>query len=439
MSLNNALNAAVSGLSSQSASVAAVAENIANATTTAYKTRGVSFQSLVTNTSAGTANNQVGGGVIFKTRQNMEQQGLIQNTGVSTNVAINGQGFFVVTDDPNNQPSAFQYSRNGDFRTDENGLLINNERMILLGQKTDEAGAVIAANSSDLNSLSPIDLNTISGTSQATSKVTLKMNLPADAAIGATYSNAVEVFDPLGVSHTIVTEYKKTAANTWEATSADPVFTNNLNKQSGTIDFGNKSKKLTLAFNGDGSINTINPGNGAVPADIVNTDLTFNNGASNITFGLNLGTKGLKNGLTQSGSNTAKPAIEISLVDQDGVRFGQLSGVEIDDNGLVTATFDNGVRRPIFQIPIATFPNPAGLTNVNGTIYDENEQAGNYNLRLPGGGNAGVIEAVSIEQSATDTSKEFNKMIVAQQAYSSAAQIVSTTDDMFETLIGAVR
>jgi flagellar hook protein FlgE len=90
-------------------------------------------------------------------------------------------------------------------------------------------------------------------------------------------------------------------------------------------------------------------------------------------------------------------------------------------------------------VPIATFPNPNGLTHVNGTVYDENEAAGNYNLRLPGQGNAGSIVANALEQSTTDTSEEFNKMIIAQQAYSSAAQVVSTVDEMFQELISAVR
>jgi flagellar hook protein FlgE len=161
-------------------------------------------------------------------------------------------------------------------------------------------------------------------------------------------------------------------------------------------------------------------------------------GANDLTFNLDLGSQGLFDGLTQFSSNTDTPDIEISSIEQDGVRFGQLSGVDIGPDGIVTATFDNGVRRPIYQIPIATFPNPAGLTNIKGTVYDENERAGNYNLRLPGQGSAGTIEAASLELSSTDTSNEFNKMIVAQQAYSSAAQIVSTADEMFSTLLQAV-
>lgn len=206
---------------------------------------------------------------------------------------------------------------------------------------------------------------------------------------------------------------------------------------SGTIDTDSGTAgiqtTIDVTFNGDGSIASFTP---AVPA----FDITgFTTGANTSSVALDWGTVGQTNGLTQFSSNTTAPGLEIYLIDQDGVRFGQLSEITIDETGLVTAAFENGVRLPVYQIPIATFPNPGGLTHVEGTVYDENEAAGNYNLRLPGQGNAGNIIASALEQSTTDTSEEFNKMIVAQQAYSSAAQVVSTVDEMFQDLISAVR
>tara|TARA_B100001750_G_C15516820_1_gene607911 strand:- start:2469 stop:3866 length:1398 start_codon:yes stop_codon:yes gene_type:complete len=465
MSLGSALNASVSGLKAQSAAIAAVSENIANASTTAYKKREISFESLVTSSSAASSTNQVGGGVTYATSQNIAQQGLVQNTGVSTNIAINGQGFFVVTDDPTNQPSGFTYTRNGDFSTNERGLLINNEGSILLGQRTNELGQVTAANASDLNSLEPVDLNTISGTAGATSEVSLEINLPADGELyvypaGPEYVTAVEVFDNLGNSLTIEQTYRKVGVNQWSVQYSDPYETGDDTKTAvGTIDLDSAvagaQNTLLLSFNGDGSINQIatggtvaadnsfdptgSPASAAIPFDVSITGLSATTGATDLTFNLDTGTQGLFDGFTQFASNSNPAGIEINSIDQDGVRFGRLSGVSIDNDGIITALFDNGVRRPIFQIPIATFSNPEGLTNVRGTIYDENEAAGNYNLRLPKEGNSGNIVATSLELSTVDTSEEFNKMIVAQQAYSSAAQVLSTVDDLFETLIGAVR
>ncbi len=440
MSLGSALNSAVSGLNAQSTAIAAVSENIANVSTTAYKKREISFQSLITGTSASSSQNQVGGGVTYSTSQGLTEQGLVQNTGKSTNIAISGQGFFVVTDDPNAQPSGYQYTRNGDFDTNEQGLLVNNEGMILLGQRTDDDGNVTATNSNDLNSLIPIDLNTISGTAGSTSQVEMDINLPADSAINTgapgdpEYTTAFEFFDALGTSHTIEATFIKTAINTWDVTYIDPYITS-LGSASPSSGAGVAGTQ-TIVFNGDGSINTID-GAPAQPFNISVTGLT--SGANDLTFELDMGTQSLFDGLTQFNSSTATPDLEITKIDQDGVRFGQLSGIEIDNAGTVTALFDNGVRRPIFQIPIATFSNPDGLINVKGTVYDENERAGNVNLRRPGQGNAGDISATSLELSTVDTSEEFNKMIVAQQAYSSAAQVVSTVDELFQTLINAVQ
>lgn len=434
MSLNSALNASVTGLRAQSAAISAVSENIANASTTAYKTRGLSFESLVTGNQ--TSQGLSSGGVIFDSYQNINNQGLIQATDSGTDIAINGSGFFVVTDDVLNQPSGYAYTRNGNFKTDENGFLINNEGYYLLGQRTDDQGIVTSGSANDLNSLVPIDVNSISGTAQATSEVRFDLNLPADALATDTFTNSIEVFDALGVSHTIGITWTKVAANSWTATFATPVQTSTgvasatLDTDTGTA--GNQNS-IAVTFNGDGSVASFTP-------PVTSLALSgFTTGATNSSISLDMGTVGQTNGLTQFSSNTTTPRIEIFLIDQDGVRFGQLSSITIDNSGLVTAAFENGVRLPFFQVPIATFPNPGGLTHINGTVYDENQNAGNYNLRLPGQGNAGSIVASALEQSTTDTSEEFNKMIVAQQAYSSAAQVVSTVDDMFQELISAVR
>lgn len=431
MSLNGALNASVSGLRAQSAAIAAVSENIANASTTAYKTREVSFQSLVTG-----GLGAVGGGVVFGTFQDIRSQGQVQGTDIATNIAINGNGFFVVTDNIQNQPSGYVYTRNGSFSTDASGFLINSEGYYLLGQATDDLGNVLSTSANDLNSLTPIDVNSISGTAQSTTEVRFDMNLPADADIGDTFNNSIEIFDALGVSHTITVTWLKNAANDWTATFSDPVQTGTTTV-SGTTDTdsgtGGAQTTIDIVFNGDGSIASFNP---ATPTLNISG---FTSGADDSVISLDWGTVGGTDGLTQFSSNTVTPGLEIYLIDQDGVRFGQLSEVTIDESGLVTASFENGVRIPVYQIPIATFPNPNGLAHVEGTVYDENEAAGNYNLRLPGQGNAGNVIASALEDSKTDTSEEFNKMIVAQQAYSSAAQVVSTVDEMFQDLIGAIR
>lgn len=424
MSLSSALNTSISALKAQSAAISSVSENIANTGTTAYKNSKVTFSSLVAGnvTSAGYST----GGVVYSVSQSVTEQGQIATTSSSTNMAINGNGFFVVSAGVDDLSSAYKYSRNGDFSTDASGYLVNTEGYYLMGLRTDADGNVISTNSNDLSSLEAIDVNSISGTAQATSKVTIDANLPADADVGSVYNTSTEIFDALGVSHTIDQTWTKTAANTWTMAMSDPYTSSGT---TGTL----SPSSIDFTFNGDGSLASYNPN----PPTISITGYTTGSNDSSITF--DIGTIGGTDGLTQYSSNSTDPDIEISLVENDGVRYGQLSSIEIDDTGLVTAVFDNGLRQAMFQVPLATFQNANGLTHISGTIYDESETAGNYSLHTSGEGGAGSIVSSALESSTADTSDEFNKMITAQQAYSSAAQVVTTVKDMFDTLISAVR
>lgn len=421
MSLTSALSSSVSALKAQSTAISAVAQNIANASTTSYKNRTVSFQSLVAGSS---------GGVITTSGQAVSSQGTITSSSVKTNIAISGNGFFVVSDSLANKPSAYNYSRNGSFATDKNGYLINSEGYYLLGQATDANGNVLAANKTDLNSLQPINVDAIKGAAKATTAVEMNLNLPADAEAGDTFTSAIEIFDSLGVSHTVNMTWTKTDSNEWLATLDDPYQTNkDSSVAAGTISPGT----LSVSFNGDGSLASYSPS----PLELSITGFTSGSNDSLIT--LDIGSIGGTDGLTQYSSNTAVPDIEIDSITGDGVRYGKLSSIEIAGSGIVTAVFENGLRQPVYQIPVATFANPNGLTHVNGSVYDENEQAGTYVLQNPGAGSAGSVVAEALEESGTDTSTEFNKMIVSQQAYSAASQVISTVNEMYDTLMQAVR
>lgn len=430
MSLTSALNASVGALRAQGAAIGAVSENIANANTTSYKIKTINFQALVTG-----SGNTASGGVLFTAAQNVNVTGQISSTGSETNLAIKGTGFFVVSESLDNKPSGYAYSRNGNFQTDRGGNLVNDEGYYLLGQVTDVTGAVTASNKTDLNSLEPISINAIKGAAKSTSAVTEKINLPADAAISDTFTSSIEVFDSLGVSSTVDQIWQKTAINQWTLTLGNPHLTTDVTVDTATTGV----TTIDFVFNGDGSLQSTNPAItvGTTGIDVPITGWTT--GANDSIVNLDLGTIGRTDGITQYSSNTSTPDIEISSITGDGARFGTLSSIEINNSGIVTAVFDNGLRQPVYQIPIATFQNPNGLTHVNGSIYDENQNAGNYTLQLPGVGSAGSIVSSALEESTTDTSEEFNKMIVAQQSYSAAAQIISTVKNMYDTLTQAVR
>jgi flagellar hook protein FlgE len=424
MSLSSALASAVSGLNAQSVALSNISKNIANASTTAYKASQTDFATMLT----GVTGTDVAGGVTARSMQNLSQPGQIASTSTATNVAIDGSGFFVVAGSATATASDFDYTRDGSFSTDSAGNLVNDAGYYLMGFATDSAGAVLVANTSDLSNLQPINLSKIGGTAKATSEINFTANLPANAAVGAAYTTSTTMIDSLGVSHTIGQTWTKTAANTWSLALADPTLTSG-----GTTSGAISPSTVDVTFDSSGVLASTNPS----PVSLSVTGLTTGAAASNIT--LNLGTVGKTDGVTQFASTSTTPGIENPTFTQDGALYGQVTGVTIDGKGLITASFDNGVKLPVYQIPIATFANASGLTSVNGTVYSQNQAAGNVSLRMPGDGGAGGLQASALEGSNTDIASEFNRMIVAQQAYSAASQVVTTVKSMFDTLTQAVR
>ncbi|MCI3131587.1 flagellar hook protein FlgE [Phenylobacterium aquaticum] len=427
MSLSSALSSAVSSLTAQSLALSAISENIANSSTTAYKTKETSFDALVTGAMGSSTSIS---SVVAKQSQAMRVQGLVSSTSVATNAAIQGDGFFVVADSSTAKASEYAYSRNGSFAADASGYLVNSEGYYLMGFPTDSDGNVLAANTNDISNLKPINVSSISGTAEATDKVTMSANLPADAAVGDSFTSSMTVIDSLGVSQTIDQTWTKTAANSWTLALANPYASADTTAtQTGTI----SPTSIDVTFDSNGVLASTNP-------DPIALSISgYTSGAADGAITLNLGTVGGTDGLTQYASTTSTPAIENPTVEANGSRYGQLSSVTIGADGLVTAAFDNGLSVTIYKVPVATFNNPNGLTQISGTVYDENQAAGQVALSWAGTGGAGSLVASALEGSATDTATEFNKMIVAQQAYSAASQVVTTAKDMFDSLLQAVR
>ncbi|TAN49195.1 MAG: flagellar hook-basal body complex protein, partial [Rhodospirillales bacterium] len=147
-----------------------------------------------------------------------------------------------------------------------------------------------------------------------------------------------------------------------------------------------------------------------------------------------LGNTDLADGMTQLSGN-----YQVTYITQDGAKFGNFSGVSIGDDGVVTALFDNGVRRPVFQIPVATFVNPNGLDSLTGNTYIETDTSGAYTLRSAKEAGAGGIASASLESSTVDLGEEFTNMIITQRAYSASAKIITTTDQMLDELVNIKR
>jgi flagellar hook protein FlgE len=420
MSLMGALSSAVSALKAQSQAIAMVSDNIANASTYGYKTTSASFWDLVTGSSAQA---YASGGVLVSAQANISQQGQLTTSATDTNIAIQGNGFFPVRSGVDG--TELYYTRNGAFSIDADGYLENNG-YILQGWRTDADGKVIGSETA--SSLEAINTNIASSSASATTATTFQLNLPADASVGDTYTTSMPVYDSLGTAHSIEVTWEKKNANSWTATPADPTLSSDSSVTSGTA-----SGSVDITFNTDGSLASTTPS----PATFSVSGWTT--GAASSTITLDLGTVNGTDGVTQLSSGLSTPAIDLTSITSDGLTAGTLKSVTVGDDGAVQATYSNGQQITIYKIPVATFANADGLSATSGGMYQQTTTSGDPVLQESGNGSAGTIYGGELEASKTDTSEEFSNMIQAQQAYSAAAQVITTVDKMYDTLISAVR
>jgi flagellar hook protein FlgE len=358
----------------------------------------------------------------------VSQQGLIQSASSSTSLALDGSGLFVVAQIGDNGKVSYAYTRDGQFSTNDDGQLANAAGYVLLGYPVDENGDPLSG-VSNVTDLEPIDIDSISGTAEPTSAVELAANLPADAEIGDAFTTDVELFDSLGLSHDVTLTWTKTAENSWELDFSNPTASGDGTTETGTSSGG----PIAITFNSNGTLASLSP------ADVTLTVSGWTTGAADSTIAFDLGESGSADGLTQYASEDDDPDVEIDTLEADGARYGAFVNVSISEDGLVTANFENGLTRPIYQIPIAVFANPNGLQAISGNVYLPTGDSGGYLLKNAGEGSTATIQSSALESSTVDIADEFSKMIIAQQAYSAASKVVTTADEMMDTLINAVR
>jgi flagellar hook protein FlgE len=429
MSITSALSIATSGLQAQSQAFTSISSNIANVSTIGYKASDTSFSALLTETSSTTASGV--GGVVATTSQGISNSGDIESTGVSTELAISGSGFFAVTGETD--ASEVYYTRDGTFSVDDSGYLVNDNGYYLNGWELDENGDVIASNRSSTQSLEPINLSDISGIPEATSNLEIVATVPADAEVNESFVSDTEIYDSLGTSHTVELTWTKTDTNTWTVTASDPTLASDTSETSGT----SGGEVITVTFNTDGSLASVSSSTGADPVSFSFSGWT--SGAADSTVTLDLGTVGKTDGLKQASSDDGNPQLSVTRTTQDGWSAGTLESVSIGSDGTVTANFDNGQSRAVYKIPVVTFSNPDGLASVSGTVYSATVNSGQYQLKEGGSDGAGSIQSEALEQSTADTATELTRMIYAQQAYSAAAKVVTAAQEMMDTLISAKR
>lgn len=422
MSLTGALSSAISALNAQSQSLAMISDNIANSQTVGYKTTSASFSQLVTASSG--ASTYSSGGVTVLARSNITTQGLLTTTTSSTDIGISGNGFFPVTTAVAGGTTL--YTRSGSFTLDNSGYLVNASGAYLLGWRTDADGNVVGGASAD--TLVPIDTSVAATSGSATTTTTVAANLPADAELNDTFTTSMSLYDSLGTANSMQITWTKTAENSWTATFANPTLASDTSTTTGTV-----SGSIAITFNSDGSLASTNPS----PATIGVTGWT--NGAADSVVTMDLGTAGGTDGLTQYSSGATTPAVDLTGIESDGMAYGKLSSIAIGDDGAVSATYSNGKTITIYKVPVATFAAADQLEAKDNGMYAATLASGTAVVQLSGTNGAGSIEGGVLEASTSDTNTEFSTMISAQQAYSAASQVISAVNEMFDTLISAMR
>jgi len=485
MSINSALLAGVSGLTANAAALAAISQNIANVNTVGYKRTAGEFSTVVNSQAQGSGYSA--GGVQASARHFTSQNGQLQRTTSSTDLGIAGQGFFVVTEKAENLTPADSrlFTRAGAFRVDNFGFLKNTAGLYLQGWPIDGEGNV-NLDPSDLTRLQTINVGSVGGTAEATTRIELNANLrssqtisseAADAAAVPAGPNAyspttnsmamwdpdagtgvkpdfeltVPVSDSKGGQRTVSLSFlKSNVPNEWfaeiRAIPASDVVTG-AGLTNGQLRTGR------VAFTQDGRLDIAAmqamPAGQSLFPDPTAALLTFgaSDAAAPAAGGFNWSPSlGIDNqsvsfelanaagGLTQYDSASV---VQATLT--NGTAFGNLSEIKIDEKGYVTAIFDNGVTRQIALVALATFTSPDSLSEASGNAFRVTQSSGTFNLKGAGSGGAGLIGASQLEASTVDLSAEFTGLITTQRAYSASSKIITTADEMLAELISIKR
>jgi len=443
MGISSSLNAGVSGLNANANKLATISDNIANSQTYGYKRADVDFSSLTVSDSR--SPNTVGGGRWFTAggvRTNaiwdIEAKGALTTTSNATDIALTGRGFLPVTslasvDGMTNANLPFMLTTTGSFLPDANGYLRTPSGLVLMGWPADTNGTVAPQPRDSASGLMPVQINRSSVAVQATSTIDLNANLPAtetqEGSSGAMLPVTVEYFDNLGASQTLSFQFTPTVAaagdpqtNTWTLEIIDQA--SGLSGGSYEVVFGDVPPNagyptsVTQTVAGTAPLST--------SYDAATGDITLDLANQTITVGVG-STSGGPQHLSQL-SSTFSP----TGVTKDGNAAGTFTGVSIDENGYLYASYSSGFSKVIYQVPVVDVPNPNGLRVLDNQCFALSKDAGSMFLWDAGSGPTGAVEGFAREQSTTDIAHELTQLIQTQRAYSSNAKIIQTVDEMLQ-------
>lgn len=398
---------ALTGLNAASADLSVTANNVANANTTGFKQSRAEFGDFFPVSAYGLSENAIGAGAHVERVAQQFSQGAVNFTNNALDLAISGEGFFTMSDN-----GSMVYSRAGAFGTDRNGYVVNSS-----GQRLQVFPPIAATGTFDTARLSDLRMSNADNPPSATSNIEAGFNLPADATVPTvspfsaadpnTFTNttAVTIYDSLGATHSANLYFIKTAnPGEWD-----------VQMQVDGADVGTAQQ---LVYSSTGQLTT--PAGGSITLPSYNTT----NGSSPIALTVDLTAS------TQYGDR-----FSVSRLGQDGYTTGRLAGIEVGDGGVVQARYTNGQSAPLGQIALASFPNQQGLQQLGDTVWGETFNSGSAVRGAAGTSAFGEVQSGALEASNVDLTAQLVNMITAQRNYQANAQMISTADQITQTII----
>ena len=414
----------LTGLEADSTALNTIANNLSNMNTTAYKAQTAQFSNLFYQQlgSSGSGDPiEVGAGSQVASTQTSFTEGSISSTGQSTDMAIDGSGFFVANDN-----GSTVYTRAGNFTLASNGNLTTQGGADIMGYPAVNGVANTNAPLAAIN----IPTGQVEAP-KATGSFTMTTNLNADTSSSNTFSNQIKIYDSLGIAHQATVSYTNTGTNTWSYSVSLPAseFTSGVSTPvTGTMAF-DASGNLTIITPTAGAPQTV----GTATGDVSSIPVSFTglkDGANNLTMNWNLlGSSG-----TPVISQVAAPSA-VSATDQDGYASGQYESFSVGSDGKVSVKFSNNETLVVGQLALANVTNPQGLQILGGGNYAVTRASGAATIGVAGTGGLGTVDGGALEGSNVNISAEFSNLIVAQRAFEANSKAVTTFDTVTEQTI----
>jgi flagellar hook protein FlgE len=411
----------LSGLNAASKNLEVIGNNVANANTYGAKASRAEFGDMYAAALGGAGGNNIGIGVNLQAVTQQFSQGNITTTANSLDLAINGEGFFEVSNG-----GQTLYSRNGQFQVNKEGFIVNNQGAKLLGYPADGQGVI------QPGLAQPLQLPTAGIDPNASTEINMEFNLDSRAATtlpattpqvnfsdAKTYNNAtsVTVYDAKGQDVALTYYFQKAGTDSWN------VYVTANGTSVATDASGDPAPVTTMTF----------PSNGGSPTAPVGTVTLDIPASTNASGAETLAISGIQ--LDVSGATQYGAGFGVTNLTQDGYAPGQLSGLSIEKDGTVMATYSNGQSKPAGQIEISTFRNVQGLKPLGNNLWERTYASGEPIVGTPGQGNLGVLQSGALEESNVDLTGELVNMMTAQRIYQANAQTIKTQDQVLQTLV----